>query len=649
MTTIQFKRGNETTLPTLSSGEPAVTLDTQKVFVGTPGGNVQLAKQSDLDTMVKKVNGVTPDVNGNVVISGSGNSALIYNTVTDLQTAYPSGTTQPAWVVADNAWYYWSSVIVTPDTTAPTVSINVVGGTYTSAQSITLTGSDDSGVNPTIYYTLDGSTPTTSSTVYSSPIAISANTTLKYFAKDGSGNTSSVVTQTYTMNIAVADTTPPTVTASVAGGTYTSSQTVTLTGTDNSGVTPTIYYTLDGSTPTTSSGVYSNPLTISSTTTLKYFAKDASGNASVVQTQVYTINIPDTTPPVVTASPTSGTYTSTQTVTLSATDNSGGATTIYYTVDGSTPTTSSSVYSGAISVSSTETIKYFAKDTAGNSSAVQSATYTINIDTTPPVITASPVTGTYTSAQTVTLSSNETATIYYTTDGTTPTTASTVYTTPISISATTTLQFIGKDTAGNVSTPVVATYTINTTPSGTTIVSDNFNRTDSATTLGGNWVTSVVGTTAVPVWGVKTNQAYFVSSPSGSDFLAYQETSNADNITVSVDMPVILTSGTRLVWRIQDSSNFYVIQPNNATSSALYKRKNNSWVVISSSIATPIPNGATVKVQLIGSTHKVYINGTLAYTFTDTDFQAATKHGMSTTYGDTTGRFDNFSVVTGAV
>ena len=82
-------------------------------------------------------------------------------------------------------------------------------------------------------------------------------------------------------------------------------------------------------------------------------------------------------------------------------------------------------------------------------------------DATPPTTTASPSGGTYTSAQSVTLSANEPATIYYTLDGTIPTTSSTIYSSPIPISTTTTLQFFAKDTAGNVESVKTGTYTIN--------------------------------------------------------------------------------------------------------------------------------------------------------------------------------------------
>jgi hypothetical protein len=81
-------------------------------------------------------------------------------------------------------------------------------------------------------------------------------------------------------------------------------------------------------------------------------------------------------------------------------------------------------------------------------------------DTTAPITTASPLGGTYTSAQSVTLNANEPATIYYTTDGSPPTISSTVYTTPIPISATTPLKFFAKDTVGNSETVQTLVYTI---------------------------------------------------------------------------------------------------------------------------------------------------------------------------------------------
>ncbi|MBR1474795.1 MAG: chitobiase/beta-hexosaminidase C-terminal domain-containing protein [Muribaculaceae bacterium] len=88
----------------------------------------------------------------------------------------------------------YESGSVTP-TTVATPTFSPDGGTYTSAQNVTI-GCTTSGA--TIRYTTDGSDPTSSSQVYSDPIAISTTTTLKAIAiKDGV--TSAIATATYTI------------------------------------------------------------------------------------------------------------------------------------------------------------------------------------------------------------------------------------------------------------------------------------------------------------------------------------------------------------------------------------------------------------------------------------------------------------------
>lgn len=158
-----------------------------------------------------------------------------------------------------------------------------------------------------------------------------------------------------------------------------------------------------------------------------------------------------------TFSPAPGTYSSAQSVTIS--DATAGAT-IYYTTDGSTPTTSSTVFTGPIAVSSTETINAIAVANGCSNSAVASGTYTIAPAAATP--TFSPAAGTYTSAQTVAISDATTgATIYYTTDGSTPTTSSTQYTGTISVKSTETIKAIAAATGFSTSAVASATYTIN--------------------------------------------------------------------------------------------------------------------------------------------------------------------------------------------
>ncbi len=153
-----------------------------------------------------------------------------------------------------------------------------------------------------------------------------------------------------------------------------------------------------------------------------------------------------------------GTYSSPQAISIS--DSTPGAT-ICYTTDGTTPTTSSSVYLGPLTVSSSETIQAIATASGYRTSAVASASYTINI----PVAarpTFSPAEGTYTTAQSVTISDTTPgATIHFTTDGTTPNQNSPLYNGAITVSSTETIQAIAIASGYTQSAVATETYSIN--------------------------------------------------------------------------------------------------------------------------------------------------------------------------------------------
>ncbi len=155
----------------------------------------------------------------------------------------------------------------------------------------------------------------------------------------------------------------------------------------------------------------------------------------------------ENTPPITTASVLSGVYNVNKTVELSA--NEVGAK-IYYTVDGSVPTTASLLYTSALTIAETTTLKFFAVDTAGNLEAVQSIIYTID-KIAPTTVCNIVADASIATTDDITLTADETATIYYTTNGTTPTTSSTEYTAPFQLTAGNyTIKFFAVDTAGNV-------------------------------------------------------------------------------------------------------------------------------------------------------------------------------------------------------
>jgi hypothetical protein len=168
-----------------------------------------------------------------------------------------------------------------------------------------------------------------------------------------------------------------------------------------------------------------------------------------------------------TFSPASGSYVQPASVTLS----DAGAT-IYYTTDGSTPTTASTVYTGPIVLGVGTTIIQAIATAAGfTQSAVGSATYAVSAvapSPPPPAATPafSPAGGGYVAPVSVTITdSTFGATIYYTTDGSIPTTSSALYTGPIALAVgTTTVKAIATVTALSNSAVGSASYALSASP-----------------------------------------------------------------------------------------------------------------------------------------------------------------------------------------
>jgi hypothetical protein len=157
-------------------------------------------------------------------------------------------------------------------------------------------------------------------------------------------------------------------------------------------------------------------------------------------------------PPVIV--PDGGAFARPQRVTIkSSTPNAS----IYYTTDGSIPTTASTPYSGPLTISAGTILRAMAS-AQGYLQGNSTATFIFVTQTPSPVLTPAP--GSYTSAQIVTISDALAgAVIYYTTDGSTPTTSSHIYRGPIAVNGTETVQAMA---TSNLTPSVITggTYTI---------------------------------------------------------------------------------------------------------------------------------------------------------------------------------------------
>ncbi|PAV05060.1 hypothetical protein ASJ80_12230 [Methanobacterium bryantii] len=177
----------------------------------------------------------------------------------------------------------------------------------------------------------------------------------------------------------------------------------------------------------------------------------------------------DTVAPNVTVNRAGGIYVGVQTVTLTSDDPTA---VIYYTTDGTNPTTSSRVYSGSIQVNKSMTLKYFAVDPANNPSQIYVQNYVIT--TAAPSVYVNHAGGIYVGVQTVTLTSDDpTAVIYYTTDGTNPTTSSRVYSGSIQVNKSMTLKYFAVNSANSSSQIYMQNFIINSRPPKEINITDN--------------------------------------------------------------------------------------------------------------------------------------------------------------------------------
>lgn len=300
--------------------------------------------------------------------SGITATNLIFNDGAGKQTGDLTAT---ATAYYDNGWLTTVPVMCPITNTPPVVTITPASANFTDSIRVSLSVTDDKA-GSIIYYTTNGSTPTTASLRYTTAFWVKSTTTVKATAIDSDNvMATSIATATFTKTSA---NTPPVVTLSPASTTFRDSIRITILVTDNLPGS-TVYYTTNGSVPTTSSIVYTGPFWVKTTTTVRATAMDADGAMainSVSATYTKTAN----TPPVVSISPASSSFTDSIRVTLTVTDDRAGST-IYYTTNGSPATVTSTVYTSPFWIKSTTTVNATARDAEGAMAAnAITATYT---------------------------------------------------------------------------------------------------------------------------------------------------------------------------------------------------------------------------------------------------------------------------------
>ena len=275
-----------------------------------------------------------------------------------------------------------------------------------------------------------------------------------------------------------------------------------------------------------------------------------------------------------------------------------------------------------------------------------------------------PAAGTYSSAQNVTISTTtEGATIYYTTNGTDPTTSSSVYSTPIAVSTTTTIKAMAVASGYENSSVASATYNIVTiehagTEADPYTVADARNAIDLGTGVTGVYATGVVSEIVTAYSSQFSNITFDIIDEGGSNTLrAYRcggnEAANVqvgDVVVVSGNLTLYGTtyefeSGCTLVSRTSSSSQVaagFSFSSNSAEAdladlssftAPTFSNPNNIAVTFTSSntavatvaqdgTVTPLAKGTTTITATSEETSE-YLAGEASYTLTVTNSNAA--------------------------
>lgn len=165
-----------------------------------------------------------------------------------------------------------------------------------------------------------------------------------------------------------------------------------------------------------------------------------------------------------------------------------------------------------------------------------------------------------------------------------------------------------------------------------TSVTDTFNRADNASSMG-NADTGQMWVPNSGTWGISANRAY------ETGVAGVQATTVVDSGMSDCYVEVTLTTfdDTGLCFRSTDDNNYFL-----TNGSTLFRKQGGVYGGIGG--IGGILSGDVLKVELNGSSIKVYVNGSLALSVTDTFNQTATKHGLRKN-GTDVARFDDFSVV----
>ncbi|MCE5262102.1 MAG: chitobiase/beta-hexosaminidase C-terminal domain-containing protein [Deltaproteobacteria bacterium] len=350
---------------TLDTAAPAATVVVNGGASRTNSASVTLTLTASADTAAMQFKNE----------AGVWSTPETYSTTKAWILSADDGTKTVSALVRDTAghWSAPASAAITLDTAAPAATVVVNGGasrTNSATVTLTLASSADAAAMQFKNEAGTWSTPETYSTTKTWTLSAGDGTkTVSAQVRDTAGNWSALASAAITL-----DTTAPAITIAIDGGASRSkSRSVTLNIAASADATMMQFKNETGAWTTSEAFSASKSWTLTAgdgTKTVSAKVRDAAGNWSAPSDATIAL---DTVAPVTTTSPAAGFIGKREAISLISSE----AATIHYTLDGSTPHTGSTVYSGAILLAADATVKFFAQDLAGNQEAVRSAAYRI--------------------------------------------------------------------------------------------------------------------------------------------------------------------------------------------------------------------------------------------------------------------------------
>lgn len=176
-------------------------------------------------------------------------------------------------------------------------------------------------------------------------------------------------------------------------------------------------------------------------------------------------------------------------------------------------------------------------------------------------------------------------------------------------------------------------------------ITDSFNRANSTTSLG-TADTGQAWTAHSGVWGISSNQAYCETDAS---FLNFATLAGAADGTLQVKLPSPGGGSGGSAWvvcRFTDVNNCLYVACSGIDPYRLMRRQGGTLSTLGTGTIANANSNDVVKVVLLGSSIRVYVNGVLDLDVTTAFNQTAVRVGMGTDFGAGPGsapRFDDFS------